>query len=139
MLPLPPPAVFSMTSIGNRRRRSGSRGEKLAAWFLEQRGYQIAERNLRLGRFEVDLVVARAGKLVFVEVKTRSGTAWEMAGASLRAAQRQRLAAAASAYAARAERRYRGFRFDVVTIDEDEQSLVIEHHRDAIGAGGEQR
>ena len=37
----------------------------------------MRERNLRLGRFEIDLVVERRGTLVFVEVKTRSGTAWE--------------------------------------------------------------
>jgi putative endonuclease len=128
-----------MTSIGNRRRNSGQRGEKLAAWFLEQRGYQIRERNLRLGRFEIDLVVEKHGTLVFVEVKTRSGTAWERAGASLRAAQRQRLAAAASAYVSREVSRHRGFRFDVISIDEDEHSLVIEHHQDALGAEGELR
>ena len=128
-----------MTSIGNRRQRSGRRGERLAAWFLEQRGYHIREQNLRIGRFEIDLVVERAGDLVFVEVKTRSGTAWERAGASLRAAQRRRLAAAATAYGARTQRRYRGVRFDVVSVDEDEHSLLIEHHQDALGARGELR
>lgn len=124
---------------GNRRQRSGRRGERLAAWFLQQRGYRVRERNLRLGRFEIDLVVERTGCLVFVEVKTRSGSAWERAGSSLRAAQRQRLAAAAAAYASRATERRSGVRFDVVTIDEDEHSLSIEHHRDAFGAEGRLR
>jgi putative endonuclease len=128
-----------MDSLGSKRQRHGRRGERLASWFLEQRGYRVRERNLPLGRFEIDLVVRKGDWPVFVEVKTRSGSAWERAGASLRAAQRRRLAAAASAYAARERPRQARVRFDVISIDEDQHSLVIEHHLDALGSRGELR
>jgi putative endonuclease len=128
-----------MTSIGNRRRRSGARGEEMAVWFLEQRGYRVLGRNIRLGRFEIDLVVEKGSCLAFVEVKRRSGSAWVRAGASLAAGQRQRLASAASAFVARVGRRYHMVRYDVVTVDESERALTIEHYPDALGAGGELR
>ena len=50
------------------------------------------------------------------------------------AAQRARLALAAEAYA----RRFPGrdLRFDVVTVEEGPERLVIEHLRDAFGEGG---
>ncbi len=51
----------------------GRRGERRACRWLAKQGYQILQRNFRLGRDEAD-IIARApdGKtLVFVEVKTR--------------------------------------------------------------------
>ena len=51
----------------------GKYGEDSAVQFLENRGYQIIDRNYRCPSGEID-IIARDGKwLVFVEVKTRSG------------------------------------------------------------------
>jgi putative endonuclease len=123
----------------HRRLSSGRLGERLAAWFLERRGFRVRERNARLGRFEVDLIVERGPMLVFVEVKRRAGSAWERAAAALGAAQRRRLAMAARAYAERREGGPRELRFDVITVDEDVRRLVIEHFPDAFGEAGELR
>ncbi len=51
----------------------GRTGEDVAAAYLRARGYVIRERNVRLGRDEIDLVAydAREKMLVFAEVKTR--------------------------------------------------------------------
>lgn len=53
----------------------GQLGERLAAGRLEQRGYRILERNFRCRAGEIDLVAEEGEELVFVEVKTRRGTA----------------------------------------------------------------
>jgi putative endonuclease len=38
------------------------------------RGYRVLGRNVWSGRYEVDLIVRRGGRLVFCEVKSKSGT-----------------------------------------------------------------
>jgi putative endonuclease len=119
------------------RRAVGTAGERLAEWFLARRGYRTLERNARVGRFEVDLVMEKGECVVLVEVKTRGATAWGGAARALGAAQRGRLAAAAGAFEARwLDRR---IRYDVITVEESEDRLLVEHLRDAFGSGGELR
>lgn len=117
------------------RRAIGAAGERLAEWFLARRGYRLVERNVRIGRFEIDLVMERGECLVLVEVKTRGASSWGGARGALGQAQRARLAAAASGFAARRGRE-RAIRFDVITIEESAARLTIEHWSDAFGAGG---
>jgi putative endonuclease len=54
----------------------GKWGEEQAAVHLEQKGYRILERNYRTGYGEIDLIAEREQTIVFVEVKTRSSTAF---------------------------------------------------------------
>lgn len=54
----------------------GRRGEDLAAQFLECAGYTVIDRNWRCARGEIDIVARDGDDTVFVEVKTRSGTAF---------------------------------------------------------------
>ena len=51
----------------------GSFGEQLAALFLKNQGFQIIDRNVRVGGGEIDLIVwdSQTHELVIVEVKTR--------------------------------------------------------------------
>jgi len=49
--------------------RQGKQGEDRAARYLQQRGYTILERNIRLGRGELDIVARHDDLIVFVEVK----------------------------------------------------------------------
>ena len=49
----------------------GRQGEELAARYLQQKGYQIIDRNWRSGRQELDIVAQKEDILVVVEVKSR--------------------------------------------------------------------
>lgn len=49
----------------------GQKGERIAAEFLEKKGYQIRERNFRCKLGEIDLIALQDEFLVFVEVKSR--------------------------------------------------------------------
>lgn len=50
----------------------GKAGEEIAAGHLERRGYRILARNWRIHRDELDIIAKKDGKLIVVEVKTRS-------------------------------------------------------------------
>lgn len=77
---------------------AGARAEALAATFLESRGLVILERNWRRRCGEIDIVARDGDTLVFVEVRLRRGRSFGGAAASIHAAKRARLAAAAGLY-----------------------------------------
>ena len=55
-------------------------GESVAAQFLERRGGTILDRNVRVGRDEIDMIASIADEPVAVEVKTGLGSGtrpWE--------------------------------------------------------------
>ena len=54
------------------RKELGNQGEMLAITYLEQEGYQLVEKNYRIGRGEIDIIATRNDLLVFAEVKTSS-------------------------------------------------------------------
>ncbi len=56
--------------------KKGKEGEDLAVDFLRQKGFAVLERNYRHKRSEIDLIVRQGAWLVFVEVKTRTSTAY---------------------------------------------------------------
>ncbi len=75
-------------------------GEKLAARHYRLRGWRVLDANVRVGRYELDLVVRRGRKLVFCEVKEKRGDGYgdplEMVGNE----KRKRVRRAASAWLA---------------------------------------
>ncbi|MEA3509875.1 MAG: YraN family protein [Actinomycetota bacterium] len=63
-----------------RRMSVGAVGELVAARFLERRRVVIVDRNVRVGRDEIDLIVRIDDRLAAVEVKTGLGAGtrpWE--------------------------------------------------------------
>ena len=54
----------------------GKRGEEIAIAFLKNLGYEIAEANWQTMKFEIDIIVLDQNEIVFVEVKTRSSSAF---------------------------------------------------------------
>jgi putative endonuclease len=60
-----------MSTPPDRRRELGAYGEQLAARYLQDRGWQVLDRNWRCGQGELDLVARDGDCLVFCEVKTR--------------------------------------------------------------------
>jgi putative endonuclease len=56
--------------------RPGESAERRARRHYRLRGYRVLGTNVRGGRNEVDLVVRRGRRLVFVEVKEKTGFAF---------------------------------------------------------------
>ncbi|MCU0693317.1 MAG: YraN family protein [Polyangiaceae bacterium] len=75
--------------------RLGREAEDAVAAWLEQRGWHILARNLRVGRLEIDLL-ARCGDLAAViEVRRRGAGSWQGPFESVDARKRTRLREAA--------------------------------------------
>ena len=126
-------------SAAQRRRRTGSLGEQIAAHYLVDSGWRVLERNWRPGaglRGELDLVAldpttgAPAPVLVCVEVKTRASRPAAPPAAAVTAAKLARLRALTGAWAASHEVAHCGLRIDVVSIVlRPGLPAVLRHHR----------
>lgn len=81
-------------------RSDGARAEDRACAFLESRGLRIVARNVRSRFGEIDVVAREGDALVFVEVRLRRSRAYGGAAASITAAKRARMVAAAQTYLA---------------------------------------
>jgi putative endonuclease len=106
----------------------GRRGEDCAAEFLERAGYTVLARNWRCGQGEIDLIVTKDGDIVFVEVKTRSGTGYGHPFEAITVTKLARLRRLAGAWCAAFEPRARNIRIDAVAvIARPGQAPVVEH------------
>jgi len=115
----------------------GDRGEDLAASFLEEVGYRVLERNYRFERNEVDLVCLdpeAGGEIVFVEVKTRTGTGYGPPEASVTDEKKTALIEVSRAYLHERQLEGAPARFDVVGILLANDEPTIEHHQNAFWA-----
>lgn len=101
----------------------GAAAEAQACRFLQQQGLQLAARNFRCRRGEIDLVMQDNQEWVFVEVRYRRQQCYGRAdyggaAASVNQAKQQRLVAAARLFLAKAAGDWPA-RFDVVAISGD--------------------
>ena len=62
---------MAMTDNRTEKRKTGDRGEAIAAAHLEAKGYRVIARNFSCKAGELDIVALRGGVLCFAEVKTR--------------------------------------------------------------------
>lgn len=108
----------------------GKAGEDAAAAYLERNGYTIRDRNWRKNHLELDIVAARDGELIIVEVKTRSNTNYIEPQDAVNWQKVRRIVVAADAYI-----KHFGIdapvRFDIVTAIGDIGAFRIEHIKDA--------
>lgn len=86
--PIPMP---QSTELGTRARRYGRLAERATLWLLWLRGWDLVEENLKLGRWELDLILTRGDELRLLEVKARRSGAWTAADTALSLEQRMRL------------------------------------------------
>lgn len=104
----------------------GREGEALAANFLQQKGYEIVDRNWRYGPKEIDIVARDGDTMVFVEVKTRSTLAFELPQEAVTKKKMKNLVEAADAYLIQNNIDLEG-RFDIVAVLNGNPPKVIEH------------
>ena len=97
---------------------------------LEKAGYEIVQRNFRYKRSEIDLIVRKAGWLVFVEVKMRSSNAFGYPEEFVDYQKAKNIVYGAEQYTF--ENNYNGnVRYDVVAITMRHGVPDIKHFEDA--------
>lgn len=119
------------------------RGEEAAAAFLEAQGYRILERNYRFQREEIDLICFQpyeryedGGELVFVEVKTRRGSAFGEPEDAVDRAKQKAIFRVAEAFLYEYRLENSIVRYDVVTVRWRGGKPEIEHFENAFGMFG---
>lgn len=109
------------------RADKGAAGEAAAAVFLADKQYEILHRNLRLSRYEIDIVCRDGDCLVFVEVKKSDTDTFGHPATWIDERKREKLRKAARLYLERYPVAGLDIRFDAVTITKG----VIEHYPNA--------
>lgn len=95
----------------------GKDGEEIAANYLIERGYRVLDQNWRIKEGELDLVAhAPDGKIIFLEVKSRSSAAFGDPLESITYSKAMRIQRLALAWLATHQRLGSSYRIDAVGI-----------------------
>ncbi|MFC1826454.1 YraN family protein [Thermodesulfobacteriota bacterium] len=100
-----------------KKKELGAKGEEIAVRYLKSRGYRIIERNYRIRLGEIDIIAEQGNDLVFIEVKTRSGTHFGSPFDSITIQKQKQLSKVALEYINKQGCNNRPARFDVVGIE----------------------
>jgi putative endonuclease len=113
------------------KRAEGTRGEELAAAYLERIGYRIIERNYRFDRGEIDLIAQDGDELVFIEVKARRSGAFGLPQDAVTPQKEEQIKKVAEGYLFEHQIENQACRFDVVAIAYERGGTDIELIRNA--------
>ncbi len=114
------------------RKPLGRRGEDLAARHLKRSGYRILERNVVLGRYEIDIIAREGDTVAFVEVKTRVTDSFADPEANVTPDKQRRIRQAAHRYMDAQDDPNMYYRFDIVSVlIPDDGPPTVTLHRDA--------
>lgn len=104
----------------------GKQGEDIAEHLLQEKGYDILERNWRWRKNEIDLIATKENILVFVEVKSRRDSVFGNPEDAIDMPKIRRTVTAAEAYIKK--KKFDGkVRFDVISIVGMKQPFEIKH------------
>ncbi len=112
-------------TMSDHRRSLGRRGEALAEAYFRTREYQVIARNYRCRAGEMDLIVEQDGTLIFVEVRTRRGTAAGTPEESITPVKAQRLITVAETYRQEQPGAPESWRIDIIAIEVGERGRLV--------------
>lgn len=108
----------------------GKTGEAEAINYLKNDGFEILATNWRFKHLEVDIIAMHKDELVIIEVKSRSTDAFGEPEVFVSKQKQRNLIKAANAYIN--EVNFNGeTRFDVISILQINQKLVVKHIQNA--------
>jgi len=99
------------------RKQLGDWGEQAACDYLEKQGCQILERNFRVRQGEADIIAAKDGTLLFVEVKTRASQAYGFGEDALTPKKLQALLQSVDAYLSAFPEPLPAWQIDLIVVE----------------------
>ena len=118
--------------MGRAKDAVGRYGEQVAVDYLVAQGMRLLDRNWRCAAGEIDAILREGDALVFVEVKTRRGSAFGTPAEAVDWAKRARLRKLAAIWLAQSRVRSPEVRFDVVSVlPQRAGAAQVEHVRGA--------
>ena len=102
--------------MSSSRQILGRWGEKIAEDFLDNKGFNIIERNYRTPYGEIDIIAQDGAILIFIEVKTRATNTYGTPEASITAHKREHIIASAQSYIQSLTTPPLNWRIDVIAI-----------------------
>lgn len=109
----------------------GRDGEELVSGHLERQGFAIVDRNVRVGRFEIDVIAQRGRLLVFCEVRTRSSDAFVDPIDTIDRGKRMRIRKAAELYLLQRSLEPSEIRFDAASVLIAGDRRQLDYYEDA--------
>jgi putative endonuclease len=116
---------------GTQKKELGKKGEDLALRYLKKNGYRVYETNYVCKMGEVDIIAKEKDTLAFIEVKTRTSTAFGPPQLAVNAAKQMQLSKVALYFLKEKGLGDIKARFDVVAIVLGPRGPEIELIRDA--------
>ena len=111
----------------------GSSGEEFACRYLQERRFEIVERNWRIKEGEIDIVARTSeGLFVFIEVKTRRSAAYGDPLESISRDKAMRLQRLALAWLATHHRLGDPYRIDAMGLILGRSGSFIVDHREGV-------
>lgn len=114
----------------------GKAGEDIAAQFLKNNHYKILEKNYRTKLGEVDIIAQDEGVICFIEVKARHSDKFGRAKEAVFDAKQRQISKAALWYLKQNNLLNRSARFDVLSVNYEEQEPKIELIKNAFNLTG---
>lgn len=113
------------------RKFKGKVAEDVAAYYLQQQGYQLIERNWRCRTGELDIIAVPEHEktIVIIEVRSRSSDSYGTAAESVDWRKQSQIRETAAVYAHHHHYSELAFRYDVITVrlNKDYEAVNLEH------------
>lgn len=105
----------------------GLAAEQLVCVRLEALGYTIVDRNVRVGRLEIDIIARQGSLMVFCEVRGRSSDAWMTPAQSIDTAKVKRIRQAAAVWLKSNRPSTTQVRFDAASVTFDREPPRLDY------------
>ena len=110
---------------------AGMQAQLAAEKHLQNKGYNILERNYRTKAGEIDLIARLKNYVVFIEVKFRTNTNYGLPREAVNYPKQRKIINTAMQYITKKQLTDQDFRFDVIEVLGDGQLMKIEHIENA--------